>query len=65
MGESFTMNLIKKNKRKDYVPHLFESQPLTGSVLLLDDFIMSGNTIEAMKHAVGCDAGVMGIFYQK
>lgn len=65
MGESFTINLIKKNKRQDYVPHLFIPQTVTGTVLLLDDFIMSGNTIIAMKHAIDQDAEVMGIFYQK
>lgn len=65
MGETFTMNLIKKNKRNDYVPHLFEPLTVTGSVLLIDDFIMSGNTISAMQHAIGTDGEVLGIFYQK
>jgi hypothetical protein len=67
MGSSFTINKIKSNKRKDYVPYIFEptTLPPGSRVLLLDDFIMSGNTIEAMLAALpGVTAQVFGIFYQ-
>lgn len=67
MGGRFTINTIKANKRKDYVPHLFEPQvvPQGTRVLLLDDFIMSGNTIKAMAAALGItEYDTLGIFYQ-
>jgi hypothetical protein len=67
MGESFTINKIKSNQRKHYVPYLFEraSLPTTANVLLLDDFIMSGNTLAAMRAAVSIpDVTALGIFYQ-
>lgn len=68
MGEAFTINLIKSNKRKDYVPHLFIPSPQQGTVLLLDDFIMSGNTMNAMKMTIASEDLVtidcLGIFYQ-
>lgn len=67
MGDTFTINLIKSNQRKHYVPYLFEpiEVPAGRRVLLLDDFIMSGNTIAAGKAALGlaeCDC--FGVFYQ-
>lgn len=66
MGETFTINLVKSNQRKHYVPHLFERVELgERRVLLLDDFIMSGNTLSAMLAAIGrseCDS--LGVFYQ-
>jgi glycerophosphoryl diester phosphodiesterase len=67
MGQSFTINKIKSNKRKDYIPYLFEQKEIaTGSkVLLLDDFVMSGNTIKAMELALGIkEYSVFGVFYQ-
>ena len=68
MGDTFTINTIKANKRKDYVPHLFEPYevPPDSKVLLLDDFIMSGNTIDAMAAAIGrTNYHALGLFYQK
>lgn len=68
MGESFTINTIKSNKRKDYVPHIFHSAsiPKDRKVLLLDDFVMSGNTIQAMASALEItEYHTLGIFYQK
>lgn len=67
MGYTFTINLVKSNQRKHYVPYLFEpvEVPTGWRVLLLDDFIMSGNTIAAGKAALGlaeCDC--FGVFYQ-
>lgn len=67
MGDTFAINLVKSNQRKHYVPYLFEPVeiPLGHRVLLLDDFIMSGNTIAAGKAALGvaeCDC--FGVFYQ-
>ncbi len=67
MGDTFTINLIKSNQRKHYVPYLFEpiDVPPGNRVLLLDDFIMSGNTIAAGKAALGlADCDCFGIFYQ-
>lgn len=67
MGETFTINKIKSNKRKAYIPHLFHKVKVaTGAkVLLLDDFIMSGNTIKAMESALGItEYETMGVFYQ-
>lgn len=68
MGEAFTINLIKSNQRRHYAPHLFEQVdiPAGARVLLLDDFIMSGMTLQAIQAAVGredCDA--FGVFYQR
>lgn len=68
MGESFTINTIKSNKRKDYVPHIFHSAsiPKDRKVLLLDDFVRSGNTIQAMASALEItEYHTLGIFYQK
>jgi hypothetical protein len=68
MGDTFTINLIKSNKRKDYVSHLFESVkiPDGSKILLFDDFIMSENTIKAMSAAIGhADHQTLGIFYQQ
>jgi hypothetical protein len=67
MGETFIINKIKSNQRKHYVPYLFEpmSLPETANVLLLDDFIMSGNTLSAMRAAIGASNVIaLGIFYQ-
>lgn len=67
MGDAFTINLIKSNQRQHYAPHLFEGIAVApgARVLLLDDFIMSGMTLQAMSAALGlqnCDA--FGVFYQ-
>ena len=67
MGDVFSINRVKSNQRKHYVPHLFEPILLNpdSSVLLLDDFIMSGNTIAACKAAMGIvDCDCFGVFYQ-
>jgi hypothetical protein len=67
MGESFTINKIKSNKRKAYIPYLFQKMEVAHGkkVLLLDDFIMSGNTIKAMEAALNItEYSTMGIFYQ-
>ncbi len=67
MGETFTINKIKSNKRKAYIPYLFEKVQIQegAKVLLLDDFVMSGNTIKAMEIALDIkDYSTMGIFYQ-
>jgi hypothetical protein len=67
MGDVFALNQIKSNQRKHYVPHLFEPVEFSPGtrLLLLDDFIVSGTTIAAMRAAVGCDAkDVLGIFSQ-
>lgn len=67
MGETLIINKIKSNQRKHYVPYLFEpmSLPETANVLLLDDFIMSGNTLSAMRAAIGAPNVIaLGIFYQ-
>ena len=67
MGESFTINHIKSNKRKDYIPYLFENTTVQNNtkILLLDDFIMSGNTIKAMAMALGnIQYAIFGIFHQ-
>jgi len=66
MGPTFQINKIKSNKRKDYVPHLFEKVNVEGKVLLIDDFIMSGHTIKAMAAAVNVEHyDTFGIFYQQ
>jgi hypothetical protein len=67
MGETFIMNAIKSNQRRHYIPHLFAPVQLdqTARVLLLDDFIMSGDTLAAMQaalHRDKCDA--FSVFYQ-
>lgn len=67
MGEAFTINLIKSNQRHRYAPHLFQrvEVPPDARVLLLDDFIMSGVTLIALKAGLGlseCDA--FGVFLQ-
>lgn len=67
MGERFVMSEIKSNQRQHYRPHLFE--PLGGlegkRIILLDDFIMSGSTVHAMRLAVGRDtADMLSLFYQ-
>jgi len=67
MGDAFTINLIKSNQRQHYAPHLFEGIAVApgARVLLLDDFIMSGMTLQAMSAGLGlqnCDA--FGVFYQ-
>lgn len=67
MGDTFTMNAIKSNQRKRYIPHLFAPAHLdqTARVLLLDDFIMSGETWAAMQaalHRDNCEA--FSVFYQ-
>jgi adenine/guanine phosphoribosyltransferase-like PRPP-binding protein len=67
MGDTFTINKIKSNKRKAYIPYLFQKIEVAPGtkVLLLDDFVMSGNTIKAMESALGIqDYSTMGIFYQ-
>lgn len=67
MGDTFTINKIKSNKRKAYIPHLFQKVEVASGtkVLLLDDFVMSGNTIKAMELALGIqEYSTMGIFYQ-
>lgn len=67
MGETFTINTIKSNKRKDYVPHLFEEAHvyMDARMLIADDFIMSGNTIKALAASVGRTFyDELGIFYQ-
>ena len=68
MGDAFTINLIKSNQRRHYVPHLFENVEVVpgARVLLLDDFIMSGMTLQALAAALGrqdCDA--FGVFFQR
>jgi hypothetical protein len=67
MGDTFTINKIKSNKRKAYIPYLFEKMEVAQGtkVLLLDDFVMSGNTIKAMEAALNIkEYSIMGIFYQ-
>lgn len=67
MGASFLINKVKSNQRKHYVPFLFERADLPESsrVLLLDDFIMSGNTLRAMRAAVTVpQVRALGIFFQ-
>ena len=68
MGSTFQINKIKSNKRKDYVPHLFEKVEVDPSkkVLLIDDFIMSGHTIKAMAAAINSENySTFGVFYQE
>lgn len=68
MGSTFQINKIKSNKRKDYVPYLFEKVEVEVSkkVLLIDDFIMSGHTIKAMAAAISAeDHSTFGVFYQQ
>lgn len=66
MGDVFTINAVRSNQRKHYVPYLFEPLEVDSQrVLLLDDFIMSGNTVAAALAAMGrerCDC--FGVFYQ-
>lgn len=67
MGETFTINKIKSNKRKAYIPYLFQKIEVNPNkkILFLDDFIMSGNTIKAMESALNIkEYYTMGIFYQ-
>ena len=67
MGETFTINKIKSNKRHLYVPHLFQAVnvPSDSKILLLDDFVMSGNTIKAMAAAINTTQHeTFGVFYQ-
>lgn len=67
MGESFTINLIKSNQRRHYMPHLFQDLEVdAGARVLLDDFIMSGTTLQALAAGLNrssCDA--FGVFYQR
>lgn len=68
MGESFTINKVKSNQRRHYAPHIFESEDAAGAqrILLLDDFIMSGNTLAAMAASLGVsDYHAFGVFYQR
>lgn len=67
MGDSFTINKIKSNQRKHYAPYIFEglSTERLGRVLLLDDFIMSGNTLTGMAAGLGLtEFDAFGVFYQ-
>jgi phosphoribosylpyrophosphate synthetase len=66
MGDSFTINKIKSNRRKDYIPYLFEKTNINDkTVVLLDDFVMSGNTIKAMELALGIsEYQTLCVFYQ-
>lgn len=67
MGGTFTINTIKANQRRYYVSYLFEPLdiPSGSRVLIVDDFIMSGRTIEAMAAAIGVtDYASFGVFYQ-
>lgn len=66
MGESFTINLVKANQRKCYVPYLFEPLGVGQQrVLFVDDFIMSGNTQAAAWAAMGLPEGdSFGVFHQ-
>ena len=67
MGDDFTINTIKSNKRKDYIPHIFEEAHvyMDARLLIADDFIMSGNTIKALAASVGRSFyDELGIFYQ-
>lgn len=67
MGEFFLINKVKSNQRKHYVPFLFRhaALPESNRVLLLDDFIMSGNTLKAMRAAVTVpDMTALGVFFQ-
>ncbi len=77
MGKDFAINVIKSNQRHHYVAHLFE--PLKelraeARTLILDDFVMSGNTLAAMKSVMSTDsdspgkgagADVFAVFYQQ
>lgn len=68
MGESFTINKVKSNQRRHYAPHIFEALDVAGieRILLLDDFIMSGNTLAAMAASLGVsDYHAFGVFYQR
>lgn len=67
MGASFLINKVKSNQRKHYVPFLLERADIAENsrVLLLDDFIMSGNTLKAMRAAVTVpQVTALGIFFQ-
>ena len=67
MGETFTINKVKSNQRKHYAPHIFEELDTAGAqrILLLDDFIMSGNTLAAMAASLKLDCyEAFGVFYQ-
>jgi len=68
MGDSFTINKVKSNQRKHYAPFIFEPVvvPAGQRVLLLDDFIMSGNTLTAMAASLDVrDYAAFGVFYQR
>jgi len=68
MGEGFTINKVKSNQRRHYAPHIFEALDVTGAerILLLDDFIMSGNTLAAMAASLAVsEYHAFGVFYQR
>jgi hypothetical protein len=68
MGETFTINKVKSNQRRHYAPHIFEPLDTAGAerILLLDDFIMSGNTLAAMAASLGLEHfEAFGVFYQR
>lgn len=66
MGDCFTINQVKANQRRRYMPYLFETIDVSQKrVLFLDDFIMSGNTRDAAWAAMGlAGSDSFGVFYQ-
>lgn len=54
MGDTFKINAVAGNQRKRFVQCLFEdiNEELVGNVLVFDDSVFSGYTLQALLHVV-------------